>query len=124
MTARLLSNLAAVVVAVSCAAAVRSVRAQEPDLGTEAQRAAGKQLYARNCAQCHGQNAQGGVKGRTWVPPGTTEPIPYEAPALNNVFVRYMVDAKTPLNATSAYNQVYETISRGRPGTPMPEQVM
>ncbi|MFQ5569931.1 MAG: c-type cytochrome [Rhodothermales bacterium] len=29
--------------------------AQEPDLGTEAQREAGRQLYAHKCAHCHGE---------------------------------------------------------------------
>lgn len=36
------------------------VRAQqEPDLGTEAQRQAGKQLYMKLCSQCHGENGDG-----------------------------------------------------------------
>ncbi len=55
MTARLTSQVGAAVVVALSWAAVASLRAQEPDLGTEAQRAAGKQLYARNCAQCHGE---------------------------------------------------------------------
>lgn len=32
---------------------------EEPDLGTEAQRAAGKELYEKNCAQCHGDTGDG-----------------------------------------------------------------
>lgn len=74
--------------------------------------------FQANCAQCHGRNAEGGVKGRTWIPPGTTAPVPYEAPGLTEIFVRQMVTAKR--NPRDAYNFVYETISRGRPGTPMP----
>jgi len=35
--------------------AVPALRAQTPDLGTEAQREAGKQLYDQKCAQCHGE---------------------------------------------------------------------
>ncbi len=30
-----------------------------PDLGSDAQRAAGKELYTRNCAQCHGEKGDG-----------------------------------------------------------------
>jgi len=33
--------------------------AQEPDLGTEAQREAGKEIYQEKCAQCHGENGDG-----------------------------------------------------------------
>ncbi len=32
----------------------------EPDLGTEAQREAGKRMYMRKCAQCHGAEGDGG----------------------------------------------------------------
>lgn len=35
-------------------AAPEALLAQTPDLGTDAQRAAGKQLYDQRCAQCHG----------------------------------------------------------------------
>ncbi|MEO6712368.1 MAG: cytochrome c [Mycobacteriales bacterium] len=76
--------------------------------------------FQANCAQCHGNNAQGGVKGRTWIPPGTSKPVPYQAPSLRDVFDRYMVKSKTPLSAPNAYNLIYETIARGRAGQPMP----
>lgn len=32
---------------------------EEPDLGTEAQREAGRELYMEKCAQCHGESGQG-----------------------------------------------------------------
>ena len=32
---------------------------EEPDLGTEAQREAGRELYIDKCAQCHGQSGDG-----------------------------------------------------------------
>ena len=35
------------------------LRAQSPEIGTEAQREAGKQLYSRYCAQCHGDKGDG-----------------------------------------------------------------
>ncbi len=34
-------------------------RAQDPDMGTEAQRKAGKVIYEHKCAQCHGDNGDG-----------------------------------------------------------------
>jgi mono/diheme cytochrome c family protein len=37
----------------------RSVAAQGPDVGTEAQREAGKQLYGKYCSQCHGDKGDG-----------------------------------------------------------------
>ncbi len=59
MTARLIWGGSVLVAAVAWATAVGSLRAQGPDVGTEAQRAAGKELYARNCAQCHGDKGDG-----------------------------------------------------------------
>src|SRR5687768_17485449 len=46
----------ALVIVWLCAVAMGSVRVQgqAADVGTEAQRAAGKVLYDKNCAQCHG----------------------------------------------------------------------
>jgi mono/diheme cytochrome c family protein len=41
------------------AAATASARAATPDLGTDAQRAAGKKLYEKFCAQCHGEKGDG-----------------------------------------------------------------
>jgi mono/diheme cytochrome c family protein len=46
------------VVALAVAAA-HGATAQQPDLGTEAERAAGKKLYDKFCAQCHGANGDG-----------------------------------------------------------------
>ncbi len=36
-----------------------SLNAQEPDLGTEAQREAGRKLYMEKCTQCHGKDGGG-----------------------------------------------------------------
>src|SRR5687767_10684140 len=38
---------------------VLGVDAQGPDVGTEAQRASGKTVYLKYCAQCHGENGDG-----------------------------------------------------------------
>jgi len=78
----------------------------------------GSHSFQANCAQCHGTNAEGGVKGRTFIPPGKKDRVAYEAPSLNNVFVRFINDEK--LSPKEAYNKVYETISEGRPNTAMP----
>ena len=78
----------------------------------------GSHSFQAECAQCHGTNAQGGVKGRTYIPPGETERKPYEAPPLDDIFVRLIVDRE--MTPKAAYNFVYETISEGRPNTAMP----
>ena len=72
MTARLIgvrSSLAAlaawclaVLIASSSAVSTGSVRAAAQDVGTEAQRESGKQLYMKFCAQCHGEKGDGDAK--------------------------------------------------------------
>jgi mono/diheme cytochrome c family protein len=77
--------------------------------------------FNAGCAQCHGANAQGGIQ-RKWIPPGGKEQVAYQAPSLNDVFVRQMASPPDGLGKTprDAYNFVYETIVEGRPLTPMP----
>lgn len=46
-----------------------SLSAQQPDLGTEAQREAGRKIYLEKCAQCHGETGDGnGVAKRFFRP--------------------------------------------------------
>jgi mono/diheme cytochrome c family protein len=42
-----------------CVGTMGSVRTQGPDVGTEAQRESGKNLYLKYCSQCHGEKGDG-----------------------------------------------------------------
>jgi mono/diheme cytochrome c family protein len=60
MTSRLIwPGSVAVLVVLLCAPTLQLVRAQGPDLGTEAQRESGKKLYLKYCSQCHGETGDG-----------------------------------------------------------------
>ena len=49
----------AVVIGCVCSGLMGSVRTSAQDVGSDAQREAGKQLYSRYCAQCHGDKGDG-----------------------------------------------------------------
>ena len=49
----------AVVLACLCSALLGPVRTAAQDVGTDAQRESGKQLYAKYCSQCHNDNGDG-----------------------------------------------------------------
>jgi mono/diheme cytochrome c family protein len=85
------------------------VRAQEPDLGTEAQRAAGKQLYARNCAQCHGEKGDG--EGYA---------TPHLLPRPRNFTSGKFKVRTTPNGALPTHEDLVNIIRRGMPYTSMP----
>jgi mono/diheme cytochrome c family protein len=59
LIARGLVILPIAVLCVAVIASMTSVRVAAQDTGTEAQRQAGKQLYDKNCAQCHGDKGDG-----------------------------------------------------------------
>ena len=64
MTSRLISRGGiAVLLASLCAGTTApmetQLRAQAPEVGTEAQRESGKNLYAKYCSQCHGEKGDG-----------------------------------------------------------------
>ncbi len=72
----------------------------------------GRLLFAEACASCHGAEGEGGVAPH----PDPDIEAPWPAPRLNNIAARY-ADNK---NVADVERLVYETIERGRPGTPMP----
>jgi mono/diheme cytochrome c family protein len=90
-------------------ATMELVRAQGPDVGSEAQRESGKQLYLRYCAQCHGDKGDG--EG-------------YAAPHLqprprNFTLGKYKVRT-TPNGALPTHQDLVNIIRRGMPYTSMP----
>jgi mono/diheme cytochrome c family protein len=99
----------AVVIACMCCALIGSIRTAAQDVGTDAQRESGKQLYLRYCAQCHGDKGDG--EG-------------YAAPHLqprprNFTLGKYKVRT-TPNGALPTHQDLVNIIRRGMPYTSMP----
>jgi mono/diheme cytochrome c family protein len=103
----------AIVGAAAWAAAMGSVRAQGPgngpDVGTEAQRTAGKQLYAKNCAQCHGDKGDGDGYATSHLNPRPR----------NFTTGKFKVRT-TPNGALPTHQDLVDIIKRGMPYTSMP----
>ena len=99
----------AVLTASLCAASIGAVRAQSPDLGTEAQREAGKALYLKYCAQCHGETGDG---------EGYATPHLYPRPR-NFTTGKFKVRT-TPNGALPTHQDLVNIIRRGMPYTSMP----
>lgn len=74
--------------------------------------AQGRQLFAENCASCHGTNADGGFAAH----PDPEVEASWPVPALNNIMARYE-DSEI---VTDVEEFMTETIKQGRAGTPMP----
>jgi mono/diheme cytochrome c family protein len=109
MTARLIWGGSAFVAAIVWTVAVGSLRAQGPDVGTEAQRTAGKQLYAKNCAQCHGDKGDG--EGYA---------TPHLNPRPRNFTAGKFKVRTTPNGALPTHQDLVGIIKRGMPYTSMP----
>jgi mono/diheme cytochrome c family protein len=92
-----------------CAGTMGSVRAQGPDVGTEAQRESGRALYVKNCAQCHGEKGDG---------QGYATPHLYPKPR-DFTAARFKVRT-TPNGALPAHQDLVNIIRRGMPYTSMP----
>jgi mono/diheme cytochrome c family protein len=95
--------------AVSCAVSAAAARAQGPDVGTEAQRDAGKTLYVKYCAQCHGEKGDG---------EGYATPHLYPRPR-NFTTGKFKVRT-TPNGALPTHQDLVNIIRRGMPYTSMP----
>ncbi len=126
MTSRLIarSSLAAlaVFIAALCAALAGAVRApalsdvlvvgveaQAPDTGTDAQRESGKQLYAKYCAQCHGEKGDGEGYASTHLRPRPRD------------FTTGKFKVRTtPTGALPTHQDLVNIIRRGMPYTSMP----
>ena len=114
MTSRVIcarSSLAALTVAIAllCAAPAGSVRAQGPDVGTEAQRESGKRLYLKYCSQCHGEKGDG--EGYA---------TPHLSPRPRDFTTGKFKVRTTPNGALPTHQDLVNIIRRGMPYTSMP----
>ena len=116
MTSRLIgaiSTLAAVYLAVLIAslsgAPAVSVRAAAQDVGTEAQRESGKKLYAKFCAQCHGDNGDGEGYAASHL-----------RPRPRNFTTGKFKVRTTPTGSLPTHQDLVNIIRRGMPYTSMP----
>ncbi len=113
MTARWIdarSSLAARCVAVLIASlCAGSMRAAAQDVGTEAQRASGKKLYVKYCAQCHGENGDG--EGYA---------TPHLSPRPRDFTTGKFKVRSTPSGALPTHQDLVNIIRRGMPYTSMP----
>ena len=85
------------------------LRAQAPDLGTEAQRESGKTLYLKYCVQCHGEKGDG---------EGYATPHLYPRPR-DFTTGKFKVRT-TPSGALPTHQDLVNIIRRGMPYTSMP----
>ena len=86
------------------------VRAQGPDLGTEAQRESGKKLYLKYCSQCHGEKGDG--EGYA---------TPHLLPKPRNFTTGKFKVRTTPTGALPTHQDLVNIIRRGMPYTSMPD---
>ena len=107
--ASLAAGCAAVLIASFCAAAAGSVRAAAQDVGTDAQRESGKQLYLKYCAQCHGEKGDG--EGYA---------TPHLLPKPRNFTTGKFKIRTTPNGALPTHQDLVNIIRRGMPYTSMP----
>jgi mono/diheme cytochrome c family protein len=91
-----------------CVATTGSARAAQ-DVGTEAQREAGKQIYAKNCSQCHGEKGDG--EGYA---------APHLRPKPRNFTTGKFKIRTTPNGALPTHQDLVNVIRRGMPYTSMP----
>ena len=85
------------------------LRAQGPDIGSEAQREAGKTLYLKYCSQCHGEKGDG--EGYA---------TPHLDPRPRNFTTGKFKVRTTPNGALPTHQDLVNIIRRGMPYTSMP----
>jgi len=99
----------AILIAALCATLTGSVRAQAPEVGTEAQREAGKALYLKNCAQCHGEKGDGEGYAASHL-----------RPAPRNFTTAKFKVRTTPNGALPTHQDLVNIIRKGMPYSSMP----
>jgi mono/diheme cytochrome c family protein len=100
----------AVLIASFCAALAGSARVAAQDVGTEAQREAGKNLYLKYCSQCHGEKGDG---------EGYATPHLYPRPR-DFTQGKFKIRS-TPTGALPTHQDLVNIIRRGMPYTSMPD---
>src|SRR3954453_3880610 len=110
MTCRQMSRACiAVLIALSCGVPIENVSAQAPEVGTEAQRDAGKTLYLKYCSQCHGEKGDG--EGYAAI---------HLYPRPRNFTTGKFKIRTTPNGALPTHQDLVNIIRRGMPYTSMP----
>jgi mono/diheme cytochrome c family protein len=99
----------AVLIVALWAAPAGSVRVAAQDVGTEAQRASGKNLYVKYCSQCHGEKGDG--EGYA---------APHLRPRPRNFTTGKFKVRTTPTGALPTHQDLVNIIRRGMPYTSMP----
>ena len=96
-------------IAASCLAPIGTGRAAAQDVGTDAQREAGKALYGKYCSQCHGEKGDG---------EGYAASHLYPRP--RNFTTGKFKIRTTPNGALPTHQDLVNVIKRGMPYTSMP----
>ena len=99
-----------VLIASLCAALTGSARVAAQDVGTEAQRESGKNLYLKFCSQCHGEKGDG--EGYA---------TPHLFPKPRNFTTGKFKVRSTPNGALPPHQDLVNIIRRGMPYTSMPD---
>src|SRR5207249_5302773 len=104
-----LSAYAAVLIAVSCVATTRSVRAAGAQAGTAAQLEPGRVIYLEYCAQCHGEEGDGEGYAASHLHPRP-----------RNFTTGKFKIRTTPNGSLPTHQDLVNVIKRGMPYTSMP----
>ena len=102
-------GLAVLIVASLCAAPTGLLRAQGPDVGTDAQRESGKTLYLKYCSQCHGEKGD-----------GEGSATPHLEPRPRDFTTGKFKARTTPNGALPVHQDLLNVLRKGMPYTSMP----